>query len=379
MMTQTWVACLRLIERTCTSLPVLALGVAATIAGCAEPQPPIKDEVVLVYPPPPEQPRFYYERTIFGSNDVVQETSSDRLRRFATGESARGSGMAKPFDVAVFEGRVFVSDTVSRRVDVFDIPRGRYYEIGTTGLGRLTKPLGLALDRAGHLYVSDGTAKRVLVYDLEGNYLTSIGKFEDFDRPSAVAVNHDGSRIYIVDTGGVDSANHRIRVFDASGQHLADIGTRGGKPSEFNLPLDATVGPEGRLYVLDTGNFRVQVIGADWQFEMEFGKSGRFPGQFSHPKGIAVSDDGKIYVSDTSFGLFQIFNSDGQILMAVGERNEIGGPGRFILPAGIATDVDGRIYVVDQFFRKVDVFRPAEVPAEWPFGQPFGATTVSSN
>ena len=355
----------------------ITLGIAAVVTGCAAPPPPPVEDAVIVYPPPPEKPRYYYERTIFGSNDVVEETSQDRLRRFATGESDRGRGMAKPFDVAVFEGRVFVSDTVNRRVEVFDFPRKRYYEIGTSGLGRLSKPLGMAIDRMGRLYVCDGTAKRVLVYDLEGNYQTSIGAFEDFDRPSAVAVNHDGSRIYVVDTGGVRSSKHRVRVYHSTGRHLKDIGTRGNAPGQFNLPLDAAVDAQGRLLVLDTGNFRVQVLGPDGQFHDEFGDAGRFPGQFSHPKGIAVDDDGKIYVSDTSFGLFQIFNAEGRILMSVGERNERGGPGRFILPAGIATDRDGRIYVIDQFFRKIDVFRPADVPETWPIGQPAG--TVVAN
>ena len=57
--------------------------------------------------------------------------------------------------------------------------------------------------------------------------------------------------------------------------------------------------------------------------------------------------------------------------MWVGERSESnGGPGKFVLPSGIAVDVDTRIYVVDQFYRKVDVFRAAATPEEWPFGQP---------
>jgi hypothetical protein len=39
-----------------------------------------------------------------------------------------------------------------------------------------------------------------------------------------------------------------------------------------------------------------------------------------------------------------------------------------MLPSGIAVDLDGRIYMVDQFFRKVEVFRPASLPANAPYG-----------
>jgi hypothetical protein len=41
-----------------------------------------------------------------------------------------------------------------------------------------------------------------------------------------------------------------------------------------------------------------------------------------------------------------------------------------MLPSGIAVDVDGRIYMVDQFFRKVEVFRPADLPATAAYGVP---------
>jgi DNA-binding beta-propeller fold protein YncE len=346
------------------------------VAACAVAPEPV-EQAVLVYPEPPEQPRYYYERTLFGSLDVVEETSAERLRRFATGETVRGKGFAKPFDVLALNGRIFISDTVGRRVAVLDFPQKRYYEIGTEGLGRLAKPLGLAADQAGHLYVVDGTAKRIQVYDLDGNHLKSIAMDEVSERPSGIAVNADGSRIYVVDTGGIGSQDHAVRVFDADGTLLMSIGTRGTEEGQFNLPLMATVGPAGNLYVVDTGNFRVQVFSPEGEFLHAFGEAGRFPGQFSHPKGIAVGQDGNIFVVDTGFANFQIFNSEGRILLPIGARSDAGGPGQYLLPAGISVDVDGRIYLVDQFFRKVEVFRPAELPAEAPIGQPIAAETSS--
>lgn len=350
---------------------LLSTSAVSMLTGCVTPAPEPEsfDPSTLVYPPPPETPRFYYDSTLWGSASVVEETAEDRLRRFATGESARGKGFAKPFGIVAQDGRIFVTDTVSRHVHVLDFPRRRYYEIGRKGVGRLAKPLGIALDRAGRVYVVDGTAQRVLVYDLEGNYETAIGTAEDFDRPSGIAVSPDGDRVYVLDTGGVDNSNHRVLVFDGNGRRIGRIGGRGREDGQFNLPLDCALGPDGRLYVLDTGNFRVQVFGADGGFQRSFGEAGRFPGQFGHPRGIALDAEGKVYVSDTSFGVFQIFDDQGRILMSVGERSEAGGPGKFILPAGIAVDVDGRIYMVDQFFRKIELFRPATLPADWPIGQ----------
>ena len=348
-----------------------ALIAGATLAGCAAPPPEAEpfDPRSLVYPPPPEQPRFYYDRTLWGSGNVIEETSTDRFRRFATGESLRGRGFAKPFGVAAQNGRVYISDTVSRHVHLLDFPGKKYSIVGRTGVGRLTKPLGITTAAQGQVYVVDGTAKRVLIYSPDGTYITSVGSDDHLERPSGVAVTRDGYRIYVLDTGGVASESHKVVVFDPNGRVDRTIGRRGRVEGQFNLPLDCCLDPTGRLYVVDTGNFRIQVFSPDGEFIHAFGKAGRYPGQFGHPKGIAIDKDGIVFVTDTNFGIFQLFDAEGQILMWIGERSEIGGPGKFILPAGISVDVDGRTYVVDQFFQKVEVFRPASVPEEWPMGQ----------
>ena len=342
----------------------------SALGGCVA---PAKEEVaepqVIVYPPPPEPPRFFHDRTIFGSLDVKGESETSRLRRLLTGESERGVGFSKPFDCAVHQGRLYVTDTVTRGILAFDFPNGRFFEVGESGPGQLRKPLGLSIDASGQLYVCDGTTRRIQVFDADGKHLTSMARDGDLERPSAVAVNAEGTRIYAVDTGGVKSSKHRVRVFDRQGNVVQDIGTRGAGPGQFNLPLNAAVHPDGRLFVLDTGNFRAQVFGPEGDFLYTFGKSGRYPGQFSHPKGIAIDIDGKLFITDTSFGVVQLFHERGHVLMSLGERSTEARPAALLLPAGVATDVDGRVYVVDQFFRKVEVFREATIAKDWPVGK----------
>jgi hypothetical protein len=50
--------------------------------------------------------------------------------------------------------------------------------------------------------------------------------------------------------------------------------------------------------------------------------------------------------------------------MFVGDRNEQDGPARYMLPSGIYVDEDGRVYMVDQWFRKIEVYRPFDLPAD---------------
>ncbi len=344
-------------------ISLLMLAAALVLGGCVSvPESRVAAQVIPVFPPPPDEPRFIYERSLYSSADIKPEDSAtDRFRRMATGEQTQGEGLSKPYGIAVRHGRVYVSDSASHAVMVFDIPAKRFFTIGEEEPGQLMIPLGLDVDQQGNLYVVDGSAKQVMVYDKEGKFLRAIGSPSWFHRPSGVAVDADGRRVYVVDTGGVlEKVEHRVRVFDAqTGKHLFDFGKRGTGPGEFNLPVDAAVAPDGSVYVVDGGNFRVQKFRADGTPVSLFGAIGRQGGQFSRPKELTVDKAGNVYVVDAAFGNFQIFSPQGQLLLAVGGRSETDGPAKYMLPSGIAVDDDGRVYVADQYFRKVDIYRPA--------------------
>ena len=340
----------------------LASLILILLSSCAAPPPQQQELAPLVFPPPPEPPRFVFERMLVSSSQIKQQDKESRLRIMLTGEVDTGVGFSKPFDVIACQGTIYVSDTIQRLVLAFDVPNGRFFEIGDEEPGALVKPLGLAVDDDCNLYVADITAKRVVVYDQAGGFLRAIGGSEWFERLSHIAVTPDGSYLFAVDTGGVDSPNHWIRVFDAlSGEHLRNISRRGSEPGKLNLPRDIDIGPDGLLYVIDGGNFRVQVFQQDGTFVRSFGSAGRQFGQFARPKGLAVDLQGNVYISDTSHGNFQIFDPQGQLLLFVGDRGGELERARYMLPAGLDVDEDGRVYMVDQFHRKVDIYRPASL------------------
>ena len=345
-----------------------AVAVACLLGACAAggPQPSMQQESMqIVYPAPPDEARFYYERTVTGSADFEIVSGETKWRRALTGEVATSAGFSKPFDVEVCQGIMFVSDSVSRQVYRLSARDGSFSQIGLREPGQLRKPLGMATDNECNLYVADQTAKRIVKYDQNGNYLNAFGGSDMFDRLSYVEVDANGERVYAVDTGGVSSDRHHVRVLDGmTGEVLFDIGRRGAGDGELNLPRDIAMAPDGNLYVVDGGNFRVQVFGPDGAFLGKMGSIGNRTGQFSRPKGIDTDADGNIYVADAAFGNFQIFNGAGELLMFIGNRGTDGGPGMFMLPSGLAVDEDGRVYMVDQYFSKVDVFRPAALAVD---------------
>ena len=331
------------------------------LGGCASvPEATISEPIV--FPVPPDSPRYYYERTLFGTGAVKVTDKMDKLKSLLTGSHARdGYSFAKPFDVAVHRGRLFVSDTVHRLVFALDFVTGESLIIGDSGdAGDLFKPLGLATDDEGNLYVCDIQLKKVMAYTRNGEWRYDIDLSNEMDRPSGLEVSGDGSTVYVVDIGGVKSSHHAIVLYDTlTRSPKRTLGTRGTGEGEFNLPRDVAIDSAGHLYVTDSGNFRVQVIDQDGRFIRAWGSPGRHLGQFTRPKGIAADASGNIYVVDAAFGNFQIFSSEGELLLYLGSRSEIAGAAKYMLPAGIDVDEDGRIFVVDQFYRKVEVFRPA--------------------
>ena len=78
----------------------------------------------------------------------------------------------------------------------------------------------------------DGLAKQVSVFDDEENYLFSIAD-QEFIRPSSVAVDLNNDRVYVLDTAG-----HKVFIFDLNGSFIRSFGQRGEGSGEFNFPTD---------------------------------------------------------------------------------------------------------------------------------------------
>jgi DNA-binding beta-propeller fold protein YncE len=311
-----------------------------------------------VWPTPPNLPKFQYEYTLRSDLSIKKKDEGLDIKAIITGSAdVPKISFGKPFDIAARNGRIIISDTAAAAVYLFLIPEREVLVFGKMAKGRLGKPLGVAISSSGEYYVADVEKRRISVYEESGHFKLPIGGPEDFDRPTDVAVSSDGSRIFVVDAGGVTSMKHRVTAFDAEGKKLFTFGSRGDGDGMFNLPTHIAVAGDGTVYVLDTGNFRVQAFNIDGKFLRSWGGVGIGFGQFARPRGIAVDNDGNIYVTDAKFGNFQIFNPKGQLLLAIGGIQDKDEVGKYLLIAGITVDETNRVYVVDQRFRKVEIIR----------------------
>lgn len=127
-----------------------------------------------------------------------------------------------------------------------------------SGPGEFNFPFAVAVGPDGRVYVTDQMNFRVQVFDRSGEFLRAIGKAGtgpgNFSRPKGIAVSA-ANHIYVV-----DAAFNNIQMFDPDGQLLMFFGAMGPGEAQFWLPLGIDVSPTGAIYVADRYNHRVQMF-----------------------------------------------------------------------------------------------------------------------
>ncbi len=339
-------------NKVLTAISCLLFAVIVFHSNCSTSYKPKVFPDNLIWPSPPDIPRIKFIASIASEEDVAG-IKKKSLKDILTGENPREKiqRLRRPHGVCTdSNGRIYVVDSGTARVFVFDRSKKEVLFIGNSGRGRLSWPLAVMVDEEDTVFVSDVRLQNVLVYSSDGTFQKTLGEKGDFINPTGIAYEKQKKRILIA-----DSKAHDIKVYSQNGEFVLKFGKRGVSEGEFNFPTNIAIGKDGYIYVVDTGNHRVQVFDEDYEYYDDFGSLGRRPGQFRRPKGIALDSEDHIYVVDSDFNNFQIFNQDYQILMPVGSFGR--DYGQFRLPAGIHIDAEDFIYVVDSYNARVQIFQ----------------------
>jgi DNA-binding beta-propeller fold protein YncE len=186
------------------------------------------------------------------------------------------------------------------------------------------------------VYVTDLLQHRVQVFTLQGEYLFAFGRLGsgdgEFESPSGVAVDQVNGWVYIADSG-----NDRIERFDLDGNYLSQFGGTGNTPGTFDHPLGIAVDNGGFVYVADTGNNRIQKLNSTGGVALQWGGVGDLPGQFNSPVAVSVSSTNVAFVVDNQNHRVQAFDAtSGQYLRLWGGFGT--GPTNYQSPSGVALD-----------------------------------------
>jgi DNA-binding beta-propeller fold protein YncE len=281
----------------------------------------------VFFPSAPSFPRLQYLAGINGSDDVEGKTSNWSLFSFGKAAQKKSRNIIKPLGVSAAGGKIYVAD-IAGQVAIIDMARKSFDLLkGNNGIGKLKKPVSVAVDDLGFLYVADVGRKEVVVYDREGEFLNAIGAGLGIT-PTDVAVDKD--RIYILDT-----KEAVIKVLDRSTSALImEIGKGFLGENKLSLPINFSLDKSGTIRITNAGTGKVVSCDRDGNFLGSFGEMGDGFGQFSRPRGIAVNDKEEIYIVDAGLQNVQVFSDKGRLLTYFGSSKlPVGGMN---LPSGIA-------------------------------------------
>ncbi|HEY4202850.1 MAG TPA: peptidyl-alpha-hydroxyglycine alpha-amidating lyase family protein [Devosiaceae bacterium] len=176
---------------------------------------------------------------------------------------------------------------------------------------RLGEVGGIGIDDSDRVYVFNRGEHPMMVFDRDGNFLTSWGE-GIFLRPHGVHMAPDGT-IYCTDDG-----DHSVRRCTLDGKVLLTLGIPGqssgfmsGKP--FCKCTHTALSPQGDIYVSDGyGNNCVHKFSADGKHLLTWGQPGIGAGEFNLPHNISCDPDGWVYVADRENHRIQIFDGNGK-------------------------------------------------------------------
>lgn len=315
------------------AIAVIAGSLLSLLAGCAGASKTANKSVF--FPPAPNLPRLQYLTGISDSTDVEGRQSGFSLIAFGDAAQKTVLPIIKPSSIAAAAGKLYITD-ISGQLFVVDLPKKSMEQLqGNQGAGKLGKPVGVAVDRAGFVFVADVGRKEVLVYNNNGEYLKSVGGGLNI-YPTDVAV--DDSRLYVLDT-----KKAVIHIFDpVTSALIQDIGKVSDPAKSLSLPYKMTLDKNGIIRVSNAGRGDITSYDRDGHFLGSFGKFGDTPGQFARPKGLTADDNGYLYIVDAGFQNVQVFDESGRLLTMFGSADlPVGGMN---LPCDITISSDDLPY-----------------------------------
>ncbi|HEY9102819.1 MAG TPA: NHL repeat-containing protein, partial [Chitinimonas sp.] len=332
--------------------------VCATLAACLTLYRPPASQVVSGVI---QQPRS----TPFGWAAQLSLTAGDGVRGEQDG-AALAARFSDPYGIAIAQdGTRFVADAgdnnrirkITPDGTVSTLAGGKEgYADGTGQAAAFHTPSGLALDTAGNLYVADTGNHRIRKVTPAGVVSTLAGDGTpgtrdgaaaqaQFNGPVGVAVDKAG-RVYVADT-----YNDRIRLISPDGQvrTLAGGGLPGyadgvGVQARFDTPAALALDDQGNVWVADTRNNAIRKLAPDGTVSTLLRSEPHDrDAALRRPVSLVVTHDGLLYVGEMSHGGVLQIAQDGRLHVLTGATLM----DQLARPAGLALAKDGTLHVSD--------------------------------
>ena len=237
-----------------------------------------------------------------------------------------------PYGIAVHyqTGKVFVGDYNNNRIQVFDEDRKYLFKFGDgDGAGKMKRPHYIAVFQ-DKVFVSQSGVSCLLVYDLNGTFLEQLGTPGNgegqFNRPHGITINESNGDIFVC-----DSYNNRIQIFSNDLLFKSQFGHKILKnPRDIKLTNEY-------IYVLCYYNPFLYSFNYDLT-QVHNSVSNSISKHLKMSYSFCIDGAGNFIIADYSRSFIVLFNQEGNLVHII--TDDIQGPFR------ISVDARGRIIVV---------------------------------
>ena len=307
-----------------------------------------------------------------GSRVLKYQTSPNYANLLSLGtagmHNSSNTTFENPHDVVVdASGNIWVADA-SRLVE-FNASGDFQQQFPSDGSGgnddsHFNNVQGLALDSAGHLFVSDSNNERIQEYDISGSspaYITTIGHTGVsgtgdgyFNYPAGLAF--DGSdNLYVADASNdrVQFCSYASSTWNCS-TFFGVAGTTGTDLTHLGYWINGLTVHGSTIYIADTENQRVLKCNTSAVCSVFAGVTGVVGQDATHlysPSDVVVDSSGNVYVSEYDNHRVQKFSSaGGTAVNQLGVTRVAYAPDttRLNNPAGITIGPDGSMYLTER-------------------------------
>jgi hypothetical protein len=217
----------------------------------------------------------------------------------ATGTPIAGGSLEKPVAMAIdTSGNLYVSNDQSPYfIEKFSSTGTDLGTFATTGLNR---PHGLAFDHAGNLYAANPGNNSVEKFSAAG---ADLGPFVSSGLSGPVGLAFDSSGdLYVVNSGA-----NTISEFSSAGASLGTISS-----TNLNYPYRLAFDTAGNFYVTSYSNNSVE------KFSPAGTDLGAFAAGLNGPTGLAFDNSGNLYVCNEDSPNIEEYSANGTDLGALG-------------------------------------------------------------
>ena len=245
------------------------------------------------------------------------------------------------------DGNMIVSEKLANQISIFDIKGRRIgkFESDDDSSRQIKIPQGLAIDDEDNVYVS--SEYKLQKFTSSGRFIKHVGCEKlgsgkaEFDDPYGITLYNN--QLYVCDCN-----NHRIQVFDMDLNFIRSIGSYGEGRGEFRTPYDVKFDNDHNMYVAEWDGERVQVLDENGVFIRFFDENKTL----GKPSALHIIDK-YVYVSNWSGGCIVVYETSGQFVTSFGGRGN--NEGEFQYPYCI-NSYNGQVYICDKDNGRIHIF-----------------------